>query len=47
MGGNSRFEVAYFHRPWHEFANEETLKAKIGSTETKRSKDAKEIKLAV
>jgi len=34
MGGNSRFEMAYFRRPWHEFADEETLEAKIESTET-------------
>jgi hypothetical protein len=34
MGGYSRFEIAYFHHPWREFADAETLEAKIESTES-------------
>jgi hypothetical protein len=34
MGENSRFETAYFHRTWHEVADERALEAKIESPET-------------
>ena len=45
MGGNSRFDIAYFHHPWREFADAETLEAKIESTESDEVRTFRKVKL--